>query len=139
MLRHGCEGLDCAYCPMGKKRPTVYAARAFAQQYVMLNKPICPRIADLYVPLINFSRPAAPESLIMRVRSGKIPQVEAPVPKPNIGINVRPQHVNKQKPKLKEPIKEKTVESVGQYKLRRLSGQTMEKVDPPNAVLIVGY
>jgi hypothetical protein len=75
----------------------------------------------------------------MRVRSGKIPQVETPLAKPNIGINVRPQHVNKQKPKLKEPIKEKTLESVGQYKLRRLSGQTMEKVDPPNAVLIVGY
>jgi hypothetical protein len=139
MLRHGCEDKDCAFCPKGKKRPTVYAARAFAQQYVIYNKPICPRIAALYVPLINFSRPPAPESLIMRVRSGKIPPVETPVAKPNIGINVRPQHVTKPKQKVKEPVKDKPIESVGQYKLRRLSGQTMEKVVSTLSVLILGH
>jgi hypothetical protein len=131
MLRHGCEDQDCAYCPRGQKRPTVYAAKAFAQQYIMVNRRICPRIAALFVPLINFSRPHGPESLIMRVRCGKIPdEMETPVSKPNIGINVRPQHVHKHKQKVKEPIKEKPIENVGQFKLKKLTGPCMEKVHP---------
>ena len=130
MLRHGCEDKECTFCHhQGKKqRPTVYAARAFAQQFVLSNRKICPRIADLYVPLINFSRPPAPESLVMRVRCGRIPEVETPIAKPNIGIMVRPQHVQKHKQKLKEPTKEKPIMSVGQWKLRRLSSQSIEKV-----------
>jgi hypothetical protein len=75
----------------------------------------------------------------MRVRSGKIPPVETPVAKPNIGINVRPQHVTKPKQKVKETVKDKPIESVGQYKLRRLSGQTMEKVVSTIPVLILGH
>lgn len=128
MLRHGCEDEECKLCHHGRKRPTVYAARAYAQQFVLSNRKICPRVADLYVPLINFSRAPAPESLVMRVRCGKIPQVETPVAKPNIGINVRPQHVQKHKQKAKEPTREKPIMSVGQYKLRRLSSQSIEKV-----------
>jgi hypothetical protein len=94
----------------------------------MLNKPLCPRIAELYVPLNNFARPPAPENLIQRMTCGRLPAVEATVVKPNIGIMVRPPHVSKHKPKLKEAIKEKPIVEVGQYKLRRLSGQWMEKV-----------
>lgn len=130
MLRHGCEQKDCAFCHRGKKRPTVYAARVFAQQFVMSNRKVCPRVAELYVPLINFSRTPCPESLAMRVRCGKIPEVETPVAKPNIGINIRPQHVQKHKQKVKEPVREKPIVSVGQYKLRRLSSQSIEKVCP---------
>jgi hypothetical protein len=71
----------------------------------------------------------APESFIQRLRYGRILAVETPIAKPpNIGIMVRPPHVTKHKPKLKETIKEKQVVNVGQYKLRRLSGQCMEKV-----------
>lgn len=97
----------------------------------MSNQKICPRIAELYVPLINFARPAAPESLIMRVRCGKLPEIEPPVAKPNIGIITRPQHVQKHKQKLKETVKEKPVENVGQYKLRRPTSQCIEKVTSP--------
>lgn len=128
MLRHGCPDRSCPCCPRAKRRPTVYAARALAQQYLLSNKRLCPSVAELFVPLINFSRPPAPESLIMRIRSGKAPKSESPPQKPPIGIMVRPQHVHKQAKKVKEPIKEKPVKDVGQYKLRRLSGQTMEKV-----------
>jgi hypothetical protein len=129
MLRHGC-GQSCPYCTTGKRRPTVYAARALAQQYLVSNKRLCPSIAELFVPLINFSRPAAPESLIMRIRSGTAPKSEGPPQKPPIGIMIRPQHVHKQAKKIKEPIKEKVVKDVGQYKLRRLSALSMEKVRP---------
>src|SRR5271170_6047136 len=128
MLRHGCEQDGCPFCPRSKKRPTVYAARAFAQQYVMLNRKICPRIAELYVPLIDFARPHAPESMIMRVRCGKVPEVETPISKPTIGINVRPQHVHRHKQKVKEQIKEKPIETVGQFKLKKLTPNCMEKV-----------
>src|SRR5271170_2278203 len=128
MLRYGCHEKDCIYCPRGKKRPTIYAARVFAQEYVAGNRKLCPRVADLYVPLINFSRNASSESLVMRVRCGKVPEVEAPIAKPNIGIMVRPQHVQKHKQKLKEPMKEKPVASVGHYRLRRLSSQSVERV-----------
>jgi hypothetical protein len=135
MLRHGCEQDGCPFCPRSKKRPTVYAARAFAQQYVMLNRKICPRIAELYVPLIDFARPHAPESMIMRVRCGKVPEVETPISKPTIGINVRPQHVNRHKQKVKEQIKEKPIENVGQFKLKRLTPNAMEKVQKSKALL----
>src|SRR5204862_7611066 len=111
-----------------KQRRTGEAARACAQQCVLANRKICPGIAALSVPLINVSRPPAPESLVMRVRCGRIPEVETPIPKPNIGIMVRPQHVQKHKQKLKEPTKEKPIMSVGQWKLRRLSSQSIEKV-----------
>jgi hypothetical protein len=95
----------------------------------MSNRKICPRVAELYVPLINFARAPAPESLVMRVRCGKIPEVETPVAKPNIGINVRPQHVQKHKQKVKEVVRDKPIMSVGQcYKLRRLSCQSIGKV-----------
>jgi hypothetical protein len=128
MLRHGCWDKTCTLCHQGKKRPTVYAARAFAQQFVMWGRKLCPRVAELYVPLINFSRAPAPESLIMRVRCGKIPEVDTPISKPNIGINVRPQHVQKHKQKLKELVKERPMESIGQYKLKKLSSHCIEKV-----------
>jgi hypothetical protein len=136
MLRHGCEERSCRFCPRGKRRPSVYTARAFAQQYLLANKPLCPRVAHLFVPLINFSRPPAPESLIMRVRSGRVPKSDIPLVKPPIGIIVRPQHVHKQPKKAKEPIKEKPTKDVGQYKLRRLSGQSMEKVHPRYTLLM---
>lgn len=129
MLRHGCGDQACPHCPRGTRRPTVYAARALAQQHLLTNKRLCPSVSKLFVPLINFSRPAAPESLIMRIRSGKPPKSESPPQNRPIGIMVRPQHVHKQQTKkTKDPIKEKPVKDVGQYKLRRLSGQTMEKV-----------
>lgn len=136
MLRHGCEDRSCRFCPRGKRRPTVYTARAFAQQYLLANKPLCPKVAQLFVPLINFSRPPAPESLIMRVRSGKVPKSDIPLVKPPIGIMVRPQHVHKQPKKAKEPIKEKPIKDIGQYKLRRLSGHSMEKVGPRYTLLM---
>jgi len=136
MLRHGCEQDDCPFCPRSKKRPTVYAARSFAQQYLMLNRKICPRIAELYVPLIDFARPHAPESMIMRVRCGKVPEVETPISKPTIGINVRPQHVHRHKQKVKEQIKEKPIETVGQFKLKKLTPNCMEKVHPLGIMLI---
>lgn len=130
MIRFGCEDASCVYCRRTAKRPSVYAAQVFAQQYVMTGrKLLCPRIAELCVPLVNFARTSvAPESLIMRVRCGKIPEVDVPVAKPAIGINVRPQHVQKHKPKAKETPKEKPVVNVGQFRLRRLNSQTMEKV-----------
>ena len=137
MLRHGCGDRSCAFCPTGKRRPTVYAARAIAQQSLLLNKRLCPRVAELFVPLINFSRPAVPESLIMRLRSGKAPKSENPPLKAPMGIMVRPQHVHKQAKKSKEPIKEKPAKDVGQYKLRRLSGQSMEKVRPFPCLLLL--
>src|SRR5579862_1040018 len=128
MLRCGCDHEGCAYCPKSRRRPTVYAARAFAKQAIMMNKPLCPRVAELYVPLNNFKRSPAPENLVQRMTGGRIPTVEIPIAKPNIGIMVRPPHVSRHKPKVKEPIKEKPIIDVGQYKLRRLSGQWMESV-----------
>jgi len=129
MIRFGCEDTTCTYCRRPAKRPSVYAAQVFAQQYVMTGRKLCPRIAELFVPLVNFARTSvAPESLIMRVRCGKIPEVELPVAKPAIGINVRPQHVQKHKPKAKDAPKEKPVVNVGQFRLRRLNSQAMEKV-----------
>lgn len=129
MLRYGCGQEGCAYCPRNKRRrPTVYTARALAQHCVMLNKPLCPRVAELFVPLNNFARPAAPENLVQRIRCGRLPPLETPIVKPNIGIMVRPPHVQRHKPKIKEPIKEKPIVDVGEYKLRRLSGQWMERV-----------
>src|ERR1700737_757926 len=126
MLRFGCND-DCATCPKpAKVRPTVYAARAWAQQLVLANIPLCPRIAELYVPLVNFYRAPAPESFVMRIRSGRT-IVTPPPPKPNIGILVRPQHVQKHK-KVKETIKEKPILTTGHYKLRKLTGAYMEKV-----------
>lgn len=96
----------------------------------MAGRKLCPRVAELFVPLVSFARTAvAPESLIMRVRCGKIPEIGMPVPKPAIGINIRPQHVQKHKPKAKEPAKEKPVVNLGQFKLRRLTSQSMEKVN----------
>jgi len=130
MLRHGCEE-DCVYCRIGNKRPTVYAARAFAQQYILMNKRLCPRIAQLYLPLVNFDRPRLAESLIMRVRCGKVSHVEAPITRPDIGIIVRPQHVAKHKPKVKEPIKEKPIVNAGSYQLRDLNMRAIERVGSP--------
>src|ERR1700694_775465 len=126
MLRFGCEEAVCEFFRKLKQRPTVYAARAFAQQLVMSNKPLCPRVEKLHVPLINFYRAPAPESLVMQIRSGR-PIETPPPPKPHIGILVRPQHVQKHK-KIKEPIKEKPVLTTGHYKLRKLTGQHMETV-----------
>jgi len=134
MLRFGCEEEDCKICRKGKKRPTIYAAKAFAQQLIMLNRKLCPRIADLYVPLINFTRPASSESLIMRVRCGKVPDEEPPpVVKPKIGIMIRPQHVHKHKPKSTEkPVKEKIWDLDGHYRLRTLSTTIMKQVSVPH-------
>lgn len=136
MIRYGCEEENCAYCHQRQRnRPTVYTARALAQHNIMLNKAVCPRIAELFVPLNNFARPPAPENLIQRMTCGKLPPVETTVVKPNIGIMVRPPHVSKHKPKAKEALKEKTFTDVGQYQLRRLSAQWMEKVLPSRASL----
>jgi hypothetical protein len=91
----------------------------------MLNKPLCPRVAELYVPLVNFFRAPVPESLVMRVRSGR-PIPVPPSPKPNIGILVRPQHVQKHK-KVKDIVKEKPVLTTGHYSLRKVEGVTLEQ------------
>jgi hypothetical protein len=129
MIRFGCEDEGCVYCRRQVRRPSVYTALVFAQQYVLTGRKLCPRISELCVPLSNISRASvAPESLIMRVRCGKIPEIELPVAKPAIGINVRPQHVQKHKAKPKDMPKEKPVVNVGQFRLRRLNIQAMEKV-----------
>jgi len=130
MLRFGCDDEDCKICRRGKRRPTIYAAKAFAQQLIMLNRKLCPRVAELYVPLINFARPASSESLIMRIRCGKVPEEEpAPVAKPKIGIMVRPPHVHKHKPKSSEkPTKEKIFDLDGHYRLRTLNTSIMKQV-----------
>ena len=136
MLRHGCDDKSCKLCRRGKDRPTVYAARVFAQHYVVAGRKVCPRVAEMCVPLINFARPNVSESLIMRVRCGKIPEVATPVAKPNIGIMVRPHHVQKHKQKVKEQVREKPVVNAGQYKLRKLTSQSIEKVLIPRIILM---